>query len=227
MSRQVSLAAAATATGTVVVIDVLRAFTTEAAAFAGGAQAITLVEDVDAARRLRADDPDLLLMGEVDGAPIDDFDLGNSPDEVAARDLTGRRLVHRSTAGTRGAVQAIHADALAGASFVTAEATVRWLRAMASGPVTYVITGEHSGRDGDEDRACADYLAARLGGMHPDPAAFLDRVARSDAAERFGTPQRPDLPAADLAFACDLDRYDFALPIARENGALVVRPSRP
>lgn len=224
---QVPLDRAHEAAGTAVVIDVLRAFTTEAVAFAGGARDIRLVDEVATALALRDDDPDVLLMGEVDGQPVAGFDLSNSPTEVAAAELAGRRIVHRSSAGTRGAVGASGAHQLVAASFVTAEATVEWLAAHASATITYVITGQHSGRDGDEDRACADYLAARLGGDRPDPAPYLARVRASDAAARFGAADHPWLPAADVDVACSLDRFDFPLPVHRtDDGLVIAAPSR-
>ena len=61
---------------TVVVIDVLRAFTTSAFAFAQGAREIALVSTVDEAFQLRDQYPDALIMGEVRGHPVDGFDFG-------------------------------------------------------------------------------------------------------------------------------------------------------
>jgi 2-phosphosulfolactate phosphatase len=85
------------------------------------------------------------------------------------------------------------------------------VRATGTTHVTFVVTGASLGRDGDEDLACAELLAARLHGRDPDPRPFLDRVATSDAGRMFG-PGGPDwAPAADLAAACELDRFIHAL----------------
>lgn len=210
---QVDLDGCVEATGTVVVIDVLRAFTTEAYALAAGASEILLVAGVDEARRLRDADPQLLAMGERDGRPLAGFDLSNSPSEVARADLTGRRIVHRTTAGTQGVVRSTRADALVAASFAVAEATVAWLVEQDPRRVTFVVTGAHSGRDGDEDRALADYLAARLEGHRPDPGPYLERVRTSDAGRLFGRADHPWLPAEDLDRCTEIDRFDFALPV--------------
>ena len=220
------LAHAGEATGTVVVIDVLRAFTTAPVALAAGAVNVTLVGTVEEALAVRdALGEGALAMGEVDGRPVPAFDLSNSPSAVDGRDLTGRHLVQRTTAGTQGVVASVAADARYVASFVCAEATVRAIREDAPAHVTFLVTGAHSGRDGDEDRACADYLAARLRGQTPDPAPFVARVKASDAGRMFGTPDHPWLPADDLVAACEIDRFGLALPVAHEDGRFVVRPA--
>ncbi|MCI0521281.1 MAG: 2-phosphosulfolactate phosphatase, partial [Chloroflexi bacterium] len=67
------------AQGVAVVIDVLRAFTTAAFAFAAGAEEILLTDTVENALDLRRRFPGALVMGEVGGLPPQGFDFGNSP----------------------------------------------------------------------------------------------------------------------------------------------------
>ncbi len=182
------------ATGLVVVIDVLRAFSAAAYAFKAGARRITLVSGVEEALALKAQTPGALIMGEVGGLPPAGFDFGNSPAELARQDLRGRDLIQRTGAGTQGAVRCANADTLFAASFVVAGATVRAIQRLAPPGVTFVITGRGHG---DEDLACGEYLQACISGDDPDSAPYLDRVrgsgeARSDA---------PKIPG----FASDLD----------------------
>lgn len=213
---QLPLARAAEATGTVVVIDVLRAFTTAAHAMDNGAASIRLVTEVDEAIALRERGVVDLVAGEVDARPVPGFDLSNSPAEMAAADLAGRRLAMRTTAGTRGAVLATNATRLLTGAFVTASATAAGLR---DDPVvTFLVTGESLGRDGDEDAALADYVTALARGDTPQPEPYLDRVRRSDHGRRFGD----DLPLEDLELACQVDRFDRALEIHRRGDALLI-----
>ena len=104
--RRVTLDTCHEADGVVVVIDVLRAFTTAAFAFDRGADEILLVSTVEEAFKLRDRNSDCLLIGEVDGLPIKGFDLPNSPTAVAKVDLSSPRLIQRTTAGTQGIVLA-------------------------------------------------------------------------------------------------------------------------
>jgi 2-phosphosulfolactate phosphatase len=78
------------------------------------------------------------------------------------------------------------------------------------------------GRDGDEDTACADYLAALLRGEPIDTAALVRRVRESDAGRLFADPADPVFPTSDLDLCTDLDRFDFALQVERRDGLLVM-----
>lgn len=216
--------------GAVVVIDVLRAFTTECFAFQSGAEQILLAGTVEEALALRTRFPGSLVMGEVDGLPVAGFDFGNSPSQLQSADLRGRTLIHRSSAGTQGVVRSPHASPLLVGSFVCASATVRYLARHAgiggTVPVSFVITGVLGPRDGDEDAACAEYMAALLEGQSPNPAPYLSRVERSFSGQLFADPAKPEFPRADLDLAMLVDHFDFALPVRREGDLLVVRPER-
>lgn len=205
------------ATGLVVVIDVLRAFTMAAHVLDRGAAEIWPVSGIDEAFALRRDHPGVLVMGEQDGITVPGFDTGNSPSQLDGLDLAGRTIVQRTTAGTQGVVRSVSADDLLAASFVCAAATVRAIRERAAGRVTFVVTGADDRRDGDEDRACADYLADLLRGGRPDPTPYLRRVPMSTAGRPFADPDRDDSPVADLDLAMQVDRFDFALHVTRRT----------
>ena len=214
------------ATSAVVAIDVIRAFTSAAFAFAAGARDVVLTGDVEEALALRERFPGALAMGEIGGLKIPGFDFGNSPADLAGHDQRGRRMIQRTSAGTQGMVLSRRAEVLLAASFVCAGATARYLRQIAPECVTFVITGIHPTRDGDEDAACADYIAALLGGQAPDPAPYLHRVLESDSGRIFMDPAQPEFAPGDLDFCTDLDRFDFAMLAERQDGLLVMRPIR-
>jgi 2-phosphosulfolactate phosphatase len=218
-----NLASCAGARGVVAAIDVIRAYTAAAFGLAAGAERILLTATVEEALALRERIPGARVMGEVGGLPPQGFDFGNSPSELAGRNLAGHTLIHRTSAGTQGAVRAQQAAHLFGASFVVAGATARAITALRPDEVTLVATGQRPDDSGDEDLALADYLRLLLLGSPADPGAFLTRVRRSEAAQKFLDPAKPDFPAADLDFCMQLDRFAFAMPITREDGLLVLR----
>ena len=196
----------------VVVIDVLRAFTFEAWAFAHGAARILTAADTGVALHVARElMPGSLAAGERGGRPLAGFDLGNSPVALADVDVQGRTIVHRTSAGTPGLARTRGSDLVLAASFVTAGATAHELRSRRVEDVTFVVTGASLGRDGDEDLACAELIAARLLGDDPDPSRYLARVPTSDAGRLFA-PDGPEwAPEADLRLACEVDRFDLAL----------------
>ena len=206
------------ASGHAVIVDVFRAFTTAAFCVAAGAREIVLVSDHEQALAMKRDDPALFLTGEIGGRPIPGFDAGNSPSVIERLDLGGRRVVQRTSSGTQGVVAATGATGILLGSFVIASATVRYLRDAAQ-DVTLVAMGHSATEDADEDAACASYLASLLRGEMPVmPAIRLE----NDAAE--GWPEW--FPRRDAELALDVDRFDFALPVAREHGLLIARPAR-
>ena len=208
-----------TASGLVIVIDVLRAFTTAAYAFGTGAESITLVSGVEEALALKGQIPNALVMGEVHGQPPDGFDFGNSPTEMVQQNLNGKHLIQRTSAGTQGVVRSLNADYLFAASFVVAEATVRAIQQLKLEEVTFVITGRYF--DG-EDKACAEYLEACLCGLTPDPEPYLERVRNAPELLHMPVEQFPQI-ASDVELCTRLDAFSFAMSVTRENVRHVMR----
>jgi 2-phosphosulfolactate phosphatase len=206
------------ATGNAVIVDVFRAFTTAAFCVAAGAREIVLVADHEQALALKRDDSSLFLTGEIDGRPIPGFDVGNSPSAIERLDLSGRRVVQRTSAGTQGVTAAARARGIALGSFVIAEATVRYLRRSAN-DVTVVAMGHGAVEIAHEDEACAGYIAARLVDAPTDVSAMVASLWKDE------DPNWPDwFPHRDAELALEVDRFDFALPLVREGGLLVARP---
>jgi 2-phosphosulfolactate phosphatase len=211
----------------VVVIDVLRSFSTAAYAFAAGARRIHPVETIAEAHRLQRHLPEALTTGAVGGgAPIVGFDYGNSPSALHGSDLGGRTLIQSTAAGVRGLGRFAGARALFAGSLVCAAATAKAIRRLQPDEVVLVVTGKWVDRDGDEDRACADYLAALLHGDSsapmPDPTPYVQRVRDSDFGRRFLAGTDPNLPPADLDLCARANCFDFAMPVRQQDGLRVL-----
>jgi 2-phosphosulfolactate phosphatase len=208
-------AASAIEGGTAVVLDVLRAYTTAAWAFALGAERIVLSDDTDEALALKARFPRALALK--DSRPYDGFELTNSPVELQSHDLQGRTIVQRTTAGTVGAVAAKQAEHLYCAGFLNAAATAAAIRRSGAAEAYFVVTGEDGA--GDEDRACAEYIAALVEAPATDAAPYLRRVAESRAARLMAervAHRTPGVHARDVEAAMEADRFDFVM-VAREE----------
>jgi 2-phosphosulfolactate phosphatase len=217
-----TLATCSTATGLVVAIDVLRAFTTAAYLFEAGVSEIILVSSVSEALRLKDELPGSLTLGEIDGIKVDAFDLGNSPSQLPSEGLGGRRIIQRTTAGTQGVVLASRAETILAAALTNASATARCIQNLAPPEVTLIQTGLFPQQGwGDEDVACADLIEGLLLGRSLD----LDEIARRVRASRSGLHYdgtRPHFPPPDLDLALQVDRFDFAMQVERANGLHVL-----
>jgi 2-phosphosulfolactate phosphatase len=203
------------ATGTAVIIDVFRAFTTAAFSIAAGAHEVVLLGDHEQALAMKAADPSLFLTGEIRGRPIPGFDVGNSPSAIQHLDLSGRRVVQRTSAGTQGVVAATNARRIVLGSLVIAGATLRHVRGIGD-EVTLVAMGTNEIPEADEDLACALYMEQHLvTGAAPQPVIRL-------LGDEGGWPDW--FPREDAVLASEVDRFAFALPVTREDGLLIARP---
>jgi 2-phosphosulfolactate phosphatase len=212
------------AAGTVVIIDVYRAFTTAAVALQHGAASILLVDTPEAAFKLRREDRGDLCMGEVSGIKVPGFDFGNSPLELSQAGVHGQTLIQSTSAGTKGVVAAGRAEALFAAALVNAEATVRAVLARRPSLVSLVAMGTNGTVRSDEDEQCALYLRNRLRGRRPDPAAVRSLVLSAHESAKFDNPERPHFDPRDRDMALQIDSIPFAIRVRAEGDLLVATP---
>ncbi|MDF1500060.1 MAG: 2-phosphosulfolactate phosphatase [Anaerolineales bacterium] len=212
------------ARGIVVVIDVLRAFSTAAYAFDAGAESIAVVGTIEEAFEMKREDPELVLIGEKGGWPVDGFDYGNAPSEVVGEDLSGRRIVMRTSAGTQGVVRCQHAGTILAASLVCARATADFIRSREPAQVSFIITGADGDGFGDEDLTCADYITDLLIDRASDKEALKHRVLNSGWGRRFGDPDYPFLDISDIDYCTRIDEFNFCMLYDAENGGRVFKP---
>lgn len=213
-----------TAQGVVLVIDVLRAFSTAAYAFSRGAKQIMLVSSVEEALTLKTKTPNSKAMGEVGGLPPAGFEFGNSPTQILNENLTGLTLIQRTGAGTQAAVRCANADIMLAVSLVVASATVNYILMIAPPELTFVITG---GYNNDEDLSCAEYLEKLLMGQNPEKAPIIKRVYDSRDAVQHLDPNQPEFPESDLDYCTRISNFDFAMPITRKNNILSMQAVKP
>lgn len=202
-----------------VVIDVIRAFTTQAFAFANGVEKIFLVGTVQEAFALHKLHPDALLMGEVQGQKIEGFHFGNSPLELYQDVLLPKTMIQRTSSGTQGVCLAVNAKNMLTASFVVADATVAAIQAISPKKLSFIITGTIDG--GREDVALANYIEAKLLGKKIDPSSYLDQVRNSATGKAFSSGLYPFFTKDDLDAVCQINRFDFAMQVNTENGIKV------
>ncbi len=217
------VAGAQAAHGTVIIIDVFRAFSVAAYAFEGGAASIIPTAGVEEARELKTQHPDFLLIGERFGKRLPGFDCGNSPTELQRFDLAGRTLIQTTHSGTQGLANAVQADEVLTGALVNAAAIVRYVRASNPSQVTLVRMGQQASHRCDEDDLCAELLAARLEGRTFDVAGIAKRLRDAPSAQKFFDPACDWAPTEDFAACTELDRFDFVLRLDRSASTPCLR----
>ena len=211
--------------GTVVIVDVFRAFTTEAVAFQRGASKIILVERPEDALRLRRDGTADICAGEIQGIRPEGFDYNNSPFEMSRAPLEGKVIAHSTMAGTVGVnAAAANADEIFVGSLVIARATVESIIQRGPRLVTIAAMGNGGKIRTDEDEQCALYMRNLLQGRTPDPNAVRSLVMSCDQAVKYDDPALPHFRPEDREIALEIDSIPFAIEVTREDGLLVSRP---
>jgi 2-phosphosulfolactate phosphatase len=211
------------ARGLAVIIDVFRAFTTDAYVMANGAKRIYPVESAEEAFELREKHPDWILMGEVEGVMIPGFDYGNSPADVENIDFSNKVVVQRTSAGTQGIINAKGAEERLLGSFVIAEATVEYIKNRDPDLVSLVAMGWGGREPSIEDELLAMYLEERLKGRSMDFKKIKGLIREDHEGEKFFDPSQPHFKEGDFHAAMDINRFDFALKIVDGTQPFIVK----
>jgi len=200
------------AQGVTVIIDVFRAFSTACYAFDNGIKRLLDVDTPEAAfvlkDKLKAD---TIIAGEQDEKIPAGFDLGNSPTEMLTGQITGKTLIHCTTAGTNGIMRASGASEILGASLVNAGAVSSYITMVHPEKVTLVAMGYRGVESAGEDLLCARYIRDLLMGHEPDISAEIAAL-REGPGSRFFKPENLSFsPPTDFFLCTALNRFNFAL----------------
>lgn len=190
-----------------VIIDAFRAFASAAYILHQRPREYLLTSTSASAARLAAADPDALLVGKPEiGARIA-YDIPNSPTRVVETRIAGRRVVHRTEAGSRGVLAANGIVLVAG--FVNARATAAWLR-RARAHVRLWPMGHEAASPSLEDDLCAACIESLLIGRTFDLSPHRQALRDGPGRYFFGEDQW-QYPREDFVRCLELNRFDFAI----------------
>ena len=199
------------AKGVAVIIDVFRAFSVGCYAFDAGAVRIIATAGVDDAFQLKKKYINSVLVGEREEKKIEGFDFGNSPTEIIKTDLHGKTVIHTTTAGTNGLINAVNADVVITGSIVNAGAIVRYIKALNPEHVSLVAMGYRATLSADEDLLCAEMIAA---GLNDRSNIYEKRISdlQNTSGKRFFNPDNIDFSPPTDFFLCTMrNRFNFVL----------------
>ena len=215
------------AKGTVVIVDVFRAFTTAAIAFLQGAEKIILVSNIQEALELRRQGIGDLCIGEVGGVQPIGFDFGNSPFELSSSDIRNKTLIQSTRAGIVGANTAQNADTIYLCSLVCASETAKEISRQQPNLVTIVAMGAEGKIRTDEDEQCALYLRNLLQGRSPDPNAVRSLILSGESSAQFDNLDLPQFHPEDREIALRINSAALSIKANMEEKFLVARSKRP
>lgn len=210
------------ARGLTVVIDVFRAFSLACYAFERGAESIIPVGDIEIAYSLKKAHPEYILMGERNEKKMPGFDFGNSPSHILHENLNLKTLVHTTSAGTQGLVNAKNADEILTGSFVNAGAIVKYIRKANPQELSLVCMGYSAMFPIEEDTFCADYIKNELEGNSNDFDA-MKRIIRAGSGKRFFEPEKQAFsPSSDFELCLALNRFNFVIKASKVGESMIL-----
>jgi 2-phosphosulfolactate phosphatase len=211
------------ARGLTVVIDVFRAFSLACYAFDRGAERIIPVGDINIAYSLKKENPGFVLIGERNEKKMPGFDFGNSPTHILHENFKGKTIVHTTSAGTQGIVNATKADEILTGSFVNAGAIVRYIRHVSPNEVSLVCMGYSALHPIEEDTFCAEYIKNELEGKSSDFESMKNTIRETSGRRFFESENQDYSPSSDFDLCLDLNRFGFVIRASRDREMLELR----
>lgn len=203
------------AKGVAVIIDVFRAFSVACYAVDAGAARIIATAEVSEAFQLKNRYKNSVLVGERDEKKIDGFDFGNSPTEIIKADLSGKTVIHTTTAGTLGLINATKSDTVLTGSFVNAGAIVKYIKSIDPGHVSLVAMGYRANVSAEEDLICAEMIAASLKNESFIPGNRIPDLQNSSGSRFFNPVNIEFSPPTDFFLCTMVNKFGFVLKATR------------
>lgn len=210
------------AKGLTVIIDVFRAFSLECYLYDMGVKEIRPVGTIEEAFRRREDLNDAVLVGERHGKKCEGFDYGNSPSSIQVESVRDKIIIHTTSAGTQGIVNANGASEIITGSLVNAKAVAEYIMRQQPQTVSLVCMGNGGVRPAAEDELCAEYIKSILEGHELQD--FEQRVAklRYHGGEHFFDENRQDIyPQEDFWMCTEYNRFSFVIRVDKDEKGYV------
>lgn len=215
------------AEGLTVIIDVFRAFSLETYLYDMGVELIRPIGTIEEAFKLKETTPNSLLFGERNGIKVEGFDFGNSPSSVTSEIVKGKTILHTTSAGTQGVVNAKNATRILAGSLVSARAIAEYIIETQPEVVSLVCMGWNAERLAAEDELCAEYIKSILDGE--ELTNMEERVAdlQFHGGEHFFNPDTQEsFPEPDFWLCIKYDRFPYVLEITKDEIGFVTKRIR-
>ena len=208
------------AVGLTVIIDVFRAMTVEAYVMNNGAEVLIPMGSLDEAYEYKKAHPDALLIGERGGKMCEGFDFGNSPSAVKDFDFTGKTVVHTTSAGTQGIINAKNATEILTGSIVNAKAIANYIKQKNPTDVSLVCMGLAGEKSTREDTLCAEYIKSLIEDSPIDLKVGIEECKSDDGAKFFNPDTQDVFPEEDFWLSLEANVFDFALGVEKQSDGL-------
>ncbi|MBP5684495.1 MAG: 2-phosphosulfolactate phosphatase [Bacilli bacterium] len=208
------------ARGIAVIIDVFRAFTVEAYLMNNGAKKIIPVADKELAYDYKNNNSEIILIGERGGKILPGFDYGNSPSQIEKLDFHNKVIVHTTSSGTQGLVNAADADIILTGSLVNAKAIANFILKNNYQEISLVCMGSNGNKETDEDNLCAYYIKSLLENKDISITKDINKLKETSGKKFFDPTLQDIFPLKDFFLSTDINKFNFVLKLEEDNNHL-------
>lgn len=212
------------ATGLAIIIDVFRAFTVEPYLINNGVEKIIPVGDKEIAYDLKEKNKEYILVGERNGVKLPGFDFGNSPSQIKDIDFSNKIVVHTTSCGTQGIVNAINASEIITGSLVNASAIVKYIKQNNFDEVSIVSMSRPNELPSAEDELCANYIKSLLEDkLIENLEEKIENLKLTSGKKFFDSSMKEVFPEEDFYLCVEINKFDFVLIVNKDiNGILYI-----
>ena len=216
-----------------VVVDVLRGSTTITTALQNGALWVMSTTGIEPAFKL-AEKYNALLAGERNCLKINGFDFGNSPAEMTAEKVSGRRIVFTSTNFSGALAASMNSPAVVVGSMLNLTAVAEFSYKTAKENdcgICFMLAGNED-NNADEDLAFAgaacgilkDFHDCRISGDVEKAIDFVSKKGAKNCIKDSSHASRLMIFGleGDVDFACKKDVFDI-VPVLKDGKIIILR----
>ena len=212
------------ATGLTIIIDVFRAFTVEPYLIYNRVEKIIPVGDKEIAYNLKEQNREYILIGERNGIKLPGFDFGNSPSQIKNIDFSKKVVIHTTSCGTQGIVNAINANEIIIGSLVNASAIVKYIKQNNFEDISIVSMSRPNEFPSDEDELCAKYIKSMLeGNLLENLEDEVENLKLTSGKKFFDSSNEEIFPKEDFYLCVEINKFDFVLRVNKDiNGMFYI-----
>ena len=212
------------AEGLTVIIDVFRAFSLECYLYDMGVKEIRPIGSVEDAFAINKELSGSVLIGERHGKKCEGFDFGNSPSTVLPEAVKGKTILHTTSAGTQGIVNATGASEIITGSLVNAKAVAEYIKKKQPDTVSLVCMGYAGVRPAAEDELCAEYIKSLVEGVElPDFEQRIADLQKHGGEHFFDEEQQEVYPKEDFFMCVRYDKFPFVIHVEKDEMGFITR----
>lgn len=212
------------ATGLAIIIDVFRAFTVEPYLIHNGVEKIIPVGDKEIAYNLKEKNKEYILIGERNGKKLPGFNFGNSPSQIKDIDFSKKIVIHTTSCGTQGIVNAINASEIITGSLVNASAIVKYIKQNNFEDISIVSMSRPKELPSDEDELCARYIKSMLeDNLLENLEDEIEKLKLTSGKKFFDSSNEEIFPKEDFFLCVEINKFDFVLRVNKDiNGSFYI-----